>query len=389
MRSTLPRVVVDLEKLRHLNCGLGRFSLHLGQGLLKDAAEHFEPVFLLPAGAERHFPEGGFERIRVAPWRKEFLRRWIRPLASPVLPRSRVALWHATNQMSKYLPLDPRVPVLLTIHDLNFLHGADGDQRPDRIARKLADIRRRVARATAIATDSEFVARDLAARVDLGDRPVHVVPLGVSTPPPAATRRPDFLPEGSFLFSIGNALPHKNFHVLLDLIEQLPNRRLVIAGKMATPYGGFLHEQVAARGLSARVLLPGEVADDVRQWLYEQCEAFFFPSLAEGFGFPVLEAMQCGKPVFLSPATSLPEVAGGRGFLLESFSGPAMAATYRAGMEAVEADPEFAARARAHATEFSWGATARRYAELYRSLVTVEPARERRSAIAHDRRGAG
>lgn len=373
MASPLPRVVIDLEKLRHINCGLGRFSLHLGRGLLDDARGRFEPVFLLPKGAERHFPARSFARIDVRPWRKEYLRRHVRPWVRPFLPKPDVALWHVTNQMSKYLPLDDRVPVLLTIHDLNFLHEDGADRAPDRIRRKLADIAARVRRATAIVTDSAFVARDLAEHVDLGGTPVHVVPLGLSSPPGPSPQRPDFLPAGPFLLTIGNALPHKNFHVLFAMLEDLPGPRLVVAGKVATPYGAFLREEVTRRRLADRVVLPGEVSDGDRQWLYEHCEAFLFPSRAEGFGFPVLEAMQCGKPVFMSRATSLPEIAGDHGFFFDSYDGPALAATYRAGMEAAARDPRFGDRARAHAATFSWRETARGYARIYEGLLERQP----------------
>ena len=374
MPAPLPRIVIDLEKLRHINCGLGRFSLHLGEELLAVAPGRFEPVFFLPAGGEQYFPRGGYDTLRVAPWKKEAVRYFLRPLARPFLPATDISLWHMTNQMSKYLPLDPRVPVVLTIHDLNFLHEAPHDEQVGKIARKLADIQAKITRAVAVVTDSQFVADDVANHLQLGGRPVHVVPLGLSPPPAAASERPAWLPAGSFLLTVGNCLAHKNFHVLLDLIERLPDRRLVIAGKKATPYGEFLGREVSRRRLANRVVLPGEVSDADRQWLYETCEAFLFPSLTEGFGFPVLEAMQADRPVFIARTTCLPEIAGDHGFYLDSFDPEAMATTFSAGMAAFKADPEFAARARAHAATYSWGATARGYARVYASLATRMPA---------------
>jgi glycosyltransferase involved in cell wall biosynthesis len=369
----LPRVVIDLEKLRHINCGLGRYSLHLGREILAVAEGRFQPVFLLPSGAERYFPGGGYESIPVSPWNKEALRRLYRPLVQPLLlamrPVQRVALWHVTSQMSKYLPLDARVPVVLTIHDLNFLHESPADGRSEEIDRKLADIQRKVNRAVAIVADSAYVADDVARHVELGGRPVHVVPLAVSTPPAASDTRPDFVPAGPFLLSIGNCLPHKNFHALFGLLEQLPDMRLVIAGKKTTPYGEFLEREVAKRGLAGRVILPGEVSDGDRQWLYEQCEAFLFPSLTEGFGFPVLEAMQCGKPVFLSRRTSLPEIAGDMGFYFDRYEPAELAAVYRDGLTRCRADAAFAPRLKAHAAGFSWAATARGYAEVYAGVL--------------------
>jgi glycosyltransferase involved in cell wall biosynthesis len=369
MTTPLPRIVIDLEKLRHINCGLGRFSLHLGAELLAVASGRFEPVFFLPSGGERHFPRGGYDTLQVAPWRKEALRRLYRPLARPFLPAPQIALWHMTNQMSKYLPLDPRVPVVLTIHDLNFLHEAPHDEQVGKITRKLADTQAKVNRAVAIVTDSQFVADDVANQLELGGRPVYVVPLGLSPAPAAALERPAWLPPGPFLLTVGNCLAHKNFHVLLDLIERLPDRRLVIAGKKATPYGEFLCREVSRRRLANRVVLPGEVSDADRQWLYEHCEAFFFPSLTEGFGFPVLEAMHAGRPVFMARTTCLPEIATDHGFYLDSFDPTALAATFASGMSAFDADPEFAPRARAHAATFSWGATAHGYARVYESLI--------------------
>ncbi len=366
-----PRIVIDLEKLRHINCGLGRFSLHLGRELLALADDRFEPVFFLPSGAARWFGDArsGVETLEVAPWKKEAVQRFVRPFVRPVLGRPAFAAWHATNQMSRYLPFDPRVPVVLTIHDLNFLHEAPHDEQLAATARKLADIQRKVDRAAVIVTDSEFVASDVARHVELRGKPVHVVPLGVPEPAAASTDRPPFLSAGPFLFTVGNCLAHKNFHVLLDLVERLPGKRLVIAGKKTTPYGEFLEREIAVRGLADRVVMPGEVSDGDRQWLYEHCEAFLFPSLTEGFGFPVLEAMLCGRPVFMSRRTSLPEIAGGHGYFFDAYDGDSMAAAFWSGMGRYHSDPDAATAARDHARAFSWRRMARGYAEVYAGVA--------------------
>jgi len=371
MAQRLPRIVVDLEKLRHINCGLGRFSLHLGHELLRLAPGRFEPVFLLTPAAEGYFPEGGFDVTRVTPWRKERLLRLVRPVVAPFLGPPRADLWHVTNQLSKYRPLDPRVPVLLTIHDLAFLHEASGSSSEHRTRRKLRGIQRKIDRSTAIVTDTRYVADDVRANLDVGDRPVHVVPLGLSKPPAAAAERPAGVPPGPFLLSVGNCLPHKNFHVLFDLIDRLPGRRLVIAGKKATPYGEFLEREVARRGLERSVTLTGEVSDADRQWLYERCEAFVFPSLSEGFGFPVLEALDAGRPVFISRATCLPEIAGPHAFAFESFAPDAMAEIYEAGLAAWQADPTAADRGRRYAAGFAWSETALGYVRIYEALLAA------------------
>ena len=365
--------MIDLEKIRHINTGLGRFALHLGRELLRVAPGRFRPVFFLPAGAERHFPTGGFERIEATAWRKESLGRLVRPLLRPLLPRPAVAIWHVSNQASKYLPLDDRIPVVLTIHDLNFLHEGPRESRRWEVSRKLAAVQRRIDRAAAVVTVSRFTADDVARHLDLGGKPLHVVPNGMAPPPAASAVRPAFLAEGPFLLNVGNVLPHKNVHVLIGLMERLPDRRLVIAGKKATWYGASIEREIARRGLGGRVFMPGEVSDGDRQWLYEHCEALLFPSLAEGFGFPVLEAMQCGKPVFLSRATSLPEIAGDLGFYFESYDPGHMAGVFTAGINRVDGPPGFAETLRRHAASFTWATAAERYAEIYESVLAASP----------------
>ena len=113
-------VVLDFEKLKMLNCGLGQFCLHLGHALLAEAQGRLELVLFLRRNREALFP-GQPPRIYVYPWKKERVYRLLRVCLSPVCRRPAYDLWHVTNQMSKYLPLDPRIPVVLTIHDLNFL----------------------------------------------------------------------------------------------------------------------------------------------------------------------------------------------------------------------------------------------------------------------------
>lgn len=366
MTVDLPRVLIDAEKLRHINCGLGRFSLHLAEALLSQDLRDLRLVILLPPGGERHFPGQRIECMHARRWRRESLQRWVRPLAGRATRRTAISLWHSTNQMSRYLPLDPQVPVLLTIHDLNFLRESHRPNLKRRVTLKLADMQRRIRRAVAVVTDSHFVAEDVKQHLDLQDRPLHVVPLGLAPAAPMPASRPAWLSDGPFLLTLGNCLPHKNFHSLFGIVERMPGRRLVIAGKKDTPYGRFLAEQVRLRGLQSRVVMPGEVTDGERQWLYSHCDAFLFVSLAEGFGFPVLEAMAAGRPVFISRSTSLPEVAGSHAQCIDPDSAEAAVAAIAERVRQFDADPGMAQRAREHALSFSWAETARQYADLYR-----------------------
>ncbi|NBP82184.1 glycosyltransferase, partial [bacterium] len=94
------------------------------------------------------------------------------------------------------------------------------------------------------------------------------------------------------------------------------------------------------------------------------------PSLAEGFGFPALEAMQCGKPVVMSRRTSLPEIAGDEGFFFDSYQPEAMASVVETARTHFATDPQAADRCRRHAAAFSWRATAEGYARVYERVIT-------------------
>ncbi len=373
-RAARPRVVLDLEKLRHANCGLGRFCRHLADGLLAAPDTGIEPVLLLPRSVGiqeptvRHFHDGAVEHIETSPWRRESVARFLRPLVRPFASGDRFDLWHVTSQTSKYLPLDARVPVVLTIHDLNFLHDQRHQTRPAAVRRKLAAVQAKIDRAAAVVAISRFVATDVADRFKLRGKPLHVVHNGLPPAGQPASRRPAFLSSGPFLLTVGAALPHKNCHVLLGMLARTSDWRLVIAGKKSTPYGAFLEEEVQRLGLRERVVMPGEVSDADRQWLYEQCDAFLFPSLTEGFGFPVLEAMQCGKPVIVARRTSLPEVAGDRGEYWDSFDPEAMLTVVRRGLDRASSRG-FAEAQRHHASFFTWEKAAQGYLRVYHEVL--------------------
>ena len=138
---------------------------------------------------------------------------------------------------------------------------------------------------------------------------------------------------------------------------------------MAAFDASLLQGQVAARGIdNVRVLI--NVNDAQKAWLYAHCEAFLFPSLAEGFGLPPVEAMHFGKAVFLSRLTSLPEVGGDAAFYWDDFAPASM----RRGIEESllrHALPGHAAATHAHARTFTWQRCATAHVDLYRRTLGI------------------
>lgn len=358
------RVVVDLERLRYLQCGLGQLSLHLGRSLLATHASDVDLNFLMPKETVALLGPGRMQTIEPTLWRRESLQRSLRPLMSPLARGQQCDVWHVTHQDSRFQPWDPQVPVVFTICDLNVLR----EKGPKSLRRRMRDYQMMIDRATAVTAISQFVADEVAEHLDLGGKSIEVIHCGATRDLDVPPVRPASLPSGPFVFTIGEINPKKNFHVLVEFLERIPGLRLVIAGSKASEYAQSIEQTVREKHLEDRIFLPGKISDGERLWLYQHCEALVFPSITEGFGLPVVEAMSHGRPVFVSQVTSLPEVAGPLGFYWQHYEPDYMARVYRAGMETFHSQADYGERLRQHAAYFNWERTARQYLALYRRV---------------------
>ncbi|PHS02332.1 MAG: hypothetical protein COA78_21365 [Blastopirellula sp.] len=356
-------IVIDLEKLKIPYCGLGQLAHYLGQAIVKES--HQRDLDITIFAREQDLSEfQGLASISPSVWKKEVfqrLYRWALPK-----PKPPIQLWHATHQQVKYLPLDACVPLVLTIHDLNYLR----EKSSSKLKRYHDRIQRLIYRADSIAAVSHFTADEIRDHFDLQGKPLHVIYNGTYDASRIEPAQPEFIDESTpFLFSIGQIVPKKNFHVLVDLIEHLPNHKLIVAGNRDAEYANFVRQRAEELGVTDRVILPGSVTDQERQWLYLNCEAFVFPSLNEGFGLPPIEAMSVGKPVFLAKRTSLPEVGGPHAFYWDEFSGDHLHQVYRDGMQAFNADPQHKDRLIRYAAQFTWEQAAKQYVDIYESIL--------------------
>lgn len=177
---------------------------------------------------------------------------------------------------------------------------------------------------------------------------------------------PGYRPGRPFIFALGTVLQKKNFHVLPCLLKG-NDYLLVIAGLINKEYEHRIIEQTRLHGVEDRVILTGPVSEEDKYWYYKNCLAFAFPSLAEGFGFPLVEAMYYGKPCFASNLTSLPEIGGNHAYYFDDFDPAAMQAVFSKGMQHY-ATTQPAGKIRARAMEFNWQAAARDYLAAYHSL---------------------
>jgi glycosyltransferase involved in cell wall biosynthesis len=183
---------------------------------------------------------------------------------------------------------------------------------------------------------------------------------------PTAPRRND----RPYFFYVGRPDPYKNLHRVIWALTALPpDYQLLIAGSGDRRYTPLLQAQIQELGLGDRVQFLDYVTYDQLPVLYGQAIALVFPSLWEGFGFPVLEAMACGTPVITSNLSSLPEVAGDAAILVNPYDENSIAEA----MQQIAMDDEGRSQLRtaglARASQFSWAKTGQATAEVLKRFI--------------------
>jgi glycosyltransferase involved in cell wall biosynthesis len=253
----------------------------------------------------------------------------------------------------------PRVeqpPAVVTVHDVQHLIMPQFFSRPKLLYRRLA-YQGSMRRARLVIAVSAHVRETLLERVGLSPEHVIVVHSGVDhdrlTPPPGGTRRESFLLYPAFPW------PHKNHTRLLEafalLRRRYPELRLVLTGGS---YPGFARLD----GVDVR----GFVSADELVDLYRTAAATVFPSLYEGFGQPLLEAMACGCPVAASDVAAIPEICGGAARLFDPNRPEAIAEAVE---DVLHGSELWSSRGLARARNFSWEATARATDHVYAGLA--------------------
>jgi len=240
-------------------------------------------------------------------------------------------IWHAATTLSWYKPFNRKTKFIFTIHDLNFMV-----ESPEKVKinnRYLRLIQERVNRADHIIAISKTALQQANQYLALDKKPVSIVYPGcamVNEVPEEKT--PSCIPAKPFLFTIGLLQTRKNFHVLMPILRST-QYNLVIAGLDTFDYKHTIIEEAQKWGVLEKVIIVGPVTENEKVWYYKNCEAFLFPSIAEGFGSPVVEAMFFGKPVFLSSEGSLPEIGGNAAYYFLSFEPSQMVDDFTKGME--------------------------------------------------------
>jgi glycosyltransferase involved in cell wall biosynthesis len=265
-----------------------------------------------------------------------------RLLAEPLGPR-RADLFHGLNQR---LPLMRLRRAVATFHDLFVMTGEYST--PEFRARFTAQARSAAERADAIIAVSAFTKSQVVDLLHVEPARVFVVPHGVRALPYAAVAREPVV------LTVGAVQERKNTARLVEAFEALDARwRLVLAGSFG--YGAErIRARIEASPARDRISVLGYVsAEDLAAW-YSRASIFAFPSLDEGFGMPVLEAMAAGAPVLASSRSAVPEVAGDAALLVDPEDAEAMAGALKSMASDERLRDDLAARGLTRARLFTW-----------------------------------
>lgn len=308
-------------------------------------------------------PLGDLPKERVG-WKYKILkpkRLWTRialPLALYTARKKPDLIFSPTHYIPRFSP----VKRIVTIFDLSFLHFPDMFTKKDLWQLKNWT-KFSVENAEHIITISNFSKQDIISQYKIDKNKITVAYPGYNTDKFKTSSKK----AGNYIIYIGTIQPRKNLIRLMEAVARIEGLKLIIAGKT-----GWEYEEILAApkklGIEDRVEFKGYVATDKLAGLLAGAQAFILPSLYEGFGIPVLEAMACSTPVIVSNVSSLPEVVGEAGVLVDPYSVDQIEQAIRLLVTDQKIRQKYAKLGLAQAQKFSWPKMAKTVLKVFEKV---------------------
>jgi glycosyltransferase involved in cell wall biosynthesis len=290
--------------------------------------------------------------------------------------RDRLELLHSLGTTSP--PWCP-VPSVVTVLDVIYHHFPETFPRAAQLGLRLV-VPAGARRADRVLAISEAGKREIAETLKIDPGHIEAIHLGFGfgaeqpeVTPEAKLRERHGLGDAPIVLTVSSSLRHKNLDRLLQAFAALEgqgNAPLVVVGHAGRDQGA-LRERASALGVGDRVVFTGWIEDADLEGFYAAASVFVYPTLMEGFGMPVLEAMRREVPVACSNVSALPEIAGDAAEYFDPYDAASIAAALRRLLESPERRAELVALGREQCRRFTWEDTARRTLEVYREVLAT------------------
>lgn len=353
------KILVDLSYLKDLCCGYGQIAMNYGNHYKEKYDRQtcdYELTFLLP---KSFFGVFGHNVNYISS------TNWLRKHVRFLFPK--FDIWHSMQYPSVFSPCFRSTKYIFTIHDISFLSNKY-EKSLEVVNDHYRRIKRHIQRASVVATVSEFSKNEIERRFDLSGKRLELIYNEVEKLMEKPSRPPRSIHiVKPFFFVISAFYPKKNLYVLLDMMKLMPEKYLYIAGNNNTEYGDRLKCRIRAERIS-NVHLIGKVSEAEKIWLYENCESILFPSLFEGLRFPVIEAMQFGKPVFSTKGRNPGETGPIHVCYWDNFDPQDMKSLIDKHLSHFYQNPVLADNEKQYAYSFDYGIHFKKYIEIYNNL---------------------
>lgn len=370
-------ICIDVSPTAQKHAGLGRYAGEIARALADDPTVDLSLFYNRDGDAvlPDYLSQMPYKTVNIGnkPWRMGVfasqMTRW--PMDNTFGAND---IFHATNHLLAHFR---QARTVYTLHDLIFLRYPEHHKNYNRWYLTLT-MPHYLKAADVIITPSECSKQDALEYYHLPEQKIKVIyeaaaPHFKPTPDPTALQRVrhKYNVPDPFILHVATIEPRKNLIRLLDACQTLlidyPALKLVFIGKKGWLYEAFF-QHIKDLGLEDRVVFPGYVDEADLPIFYQLAEVFVFPSLYEGFGLPPLEAMACGAPVVSSNSSSLPEVVGDAGLLVEPTDTAALAQAIRRVLADADLRADLKQRALAQAAKFSWAKAIEAHKAVYASL---------------------
>ncbi len=343
-----PKILIDAQMLsRNQITGIGRYIEELLTFLTK--YEEFDWEIVKPK------PIKGYRTI----WEHTLL-----PIET--LIKKADLLFSPSNIIPLYLP--KKVKVIVTVHDVRVKAFPETFSRNTRMYYNLI-YSYLFKRANAVITVSEFSKSEILKYFPESEGKVYVIPNGINT------QKFRFLniPKKKQILFIGAIAKHKNIKVIFEsfsrIYKLIPHKIVIVGSKDS----GMPQDEEMFKLINSipqeRIIFTGKIGDEEVINLYNESEVFIFPSLYEGFGFPVLEAMSCGCPVIASNRSSIPEVCGDAGILFDPENPEDLAQKILEVTQNENLAKDLIKKGLERVKSFSWEETSKMYISLMKKVI--------------------